>query len=211
VCPAPLGETEEVLGELARVLGKLARGLGKLARVLGKPSRVLVKPSRVLGKLARVLVKPSRGLGSSPARPSACPATRARPWVARQCLLNRLVRMDSRLSDQDMVMVWLMCSLDAGHDLLEALAQKLNAGASALVINPFAWENTMAALEWAITRGLADEYLHMPTTEADLERVRRVHALGSSALAGEAVSPDLLPLARQCLQVLHPMLHKPAD
>ena len=109
--------------------------------------------------------------------------------------------MDPTLSDRDLFIVWLMCSLDTGHGLLERI------GASDLAIDPSAWENTMAALEWALMQGLADEYLHMPTSEKDLERARCVRALGSSALAGEGVSPELLPLARQLSLVLHPMLH----
>lgn len=119
--------------------------------------------------------------------------------------------MDPMLSDQDMRIVWLMGSLDAAHDLLEVLALGLERDPPTLAIDPFAWANTLAALEWAIREGLADTYLHMPTTAEDLERVGRIRALGSSALAGEAVSPELLPLARQIWRVLHPMLHTPGS
>jgi hypothetical protein len=115
--------------------------------------------------------------------------------------------MDS-VGDTEDFLDWLILAVSAGHDLLDALVQGLDANASAseIAIGPDAWGNTMTALEWAITQGLMRESLHMPTTREDLERVRRVHALGASALAGESVSPELLPLARPCWHVLHAML-----
>jgi hypothetical protein len=98
---------------------------------------------------------------------------------------------------------WFGFALLAGPAHLETLVQGLERDALDLGIDPSAWDNGMAALEWAVMQGLTNERVTgMPATEEDLQRIRRVHALGSSALGGEDRSQELLSLARQCLHML---------
>lgn len=98
---------------------------------------------------------------------------------------------------------WLVASVTAGIERIEQMVQALERGAPDLGIDPAAWENCLAALTWAVELSLgSDRVGGLPTTEEDLHRVRRVRALGSEALSGNAPSPELLPFARACLQVL---------
>jgi len=104
--------------------------------------------------------------------------------------------------DPDEFLDWVISAVTSGHDLLAAIVHELERDASDLAIDPSAWDNTMVALEWAVTQGLRRESLAIRATAEDLQRIRRVRALASSVLAGEDRSPDLLPLARQCLEML---------
>lgn len=113
--------------------------------------------------------------------------------------------MGARLSDEqaDALVQWLGMSLAFGLDRIETLVDAIDRGAADLAIDPFAWENTMAALEWTVIQGMTNEHVvGVPATDEDLQLVRRIHALGSAALAGEVISPELLPLARECLRML---------
>ena len=105
---------------------------------------------------------------------------------------------------------WLVASVAAGIDRIEQMVQALEQGDPDLRIDPWAWENCLAALTWAAELALrSDRITGFPTTEEDLHRIRRVRALGSEALSGNAPSPELLPLARSCLQVLLHGAHPP--
>lgn len=106
--------------------------------------------------------------------------------------------------------VWLVASVTAGIDRIEQMVQAIERGDPDLGIDPAAWENCLAALTWAVELALGSGRVGgLPTTEEDLHRIRRVRALGSEALSGHAPSPELLPLARSCLQVLLHGAHPP--
>jgi hypothetical protein len=96
--------------------------------------------------------------------------------------------------------VWAEC---LGAASIHVLTGAIERGAADLEIDPSAWENTMAALEWAMM-----EHVHgrvqgpMTITEEDVERVRRIRALGSEALAGGERAAELGPLVRQFLPAL---------
>ena len=85
---------------------------------------------------------------------------------------------------------------------IHLLAAALEHGTE-LRIDPSAWDNTVATVEWAMGELLAGRLHGMaPVTEEDVDRLRRLRALGSAALLGGERPPNLPPLARQCLQAL---------
>ncbi|MFT3769153.1 MAG: hypothetical protein QM820_27255 [Minicystis sp.] len=71
---------------------------------------------------------------------------------------------------------------------------------AALTLDPVAWENTMAALEWVVGDVAVERRpgLHV-VTEEDLAMLRRIRALGSTALAGGPRSPALPGLIERFL------------
>jgi hypothetical protein len=105
---------------------------------------------------------------------------------------------------------WLAAALGCGVSSLEDIVRWLEGGPRSASLDPSAWDNTMAALVWAITLGLtSDRVSGIPGTEEDLQRLQRVHALGIEALSGRERSPDLLLLARQWLRVMQGSDHPP--
>ena len=131
---------------------------------------------------------------------------RARRWRDRIAGLS--LRMD--LDDPDFF-DWFTAALAFGVSSLEDIVRWLEGGgAREESLDPWAWDNTMSALEWAITLGLtSDRITGVPPTQEDLRHLRRVHALGSEALSGKERSSDLLPLARHCLFVVRGSDHPP--
>jgi hypothetical protein len=92
-----------------------------------------------------------------------------------------------------------------GAFCLRVLVQSIEQGADELPIDPRAWENTMAAVEWMISQHIAGAlYTEPRVTQEDLDRARRVHALGSVAISGGERAPDLLPLAEACASSMVP-------
>ncbi|WP_438008546.1 hypothetical protein WME89_07480 [Sorangium sp. So ce321] len=86
---------------------------------------------------------------------------------------------------------------------IRILADAIARGDAEFQVDPSAWENTMAAVEWAMMEHVHGR-LQGPTsiTVGDVERMRRLHALGSAALSGGERSPELYALALRCMQSL---------
>ncbi|WP_437725764.1 hypothetical protein [Sorangium sp. So ce861] len=83
------------------------------------------------------------------------------------------------------------------------LAAALERGDAELGVDPSAWENTMAAVQWAMLEHVHGRATWPPTiTLEDVERMRRLHVLGSVALSGGERSPELYPLALRCMESL---------
>ncbi|WP_437624400.1 hypothetical protein [Sorangium sp. So ce1151] len=70
-------------------------------------------------------------------------------------------------------------------------------------ICPTAWENTMSAVELAMMEHVNGR-MQGPTTITveDVERMRRLHALGAAVLAGGERSSGLYALALRCMESL---------
>ncbi|WP_437757311.1 hypothetical protein [Sorangium sp. So ce1389] len=74
---------------------------------------------------------------------------------------------------------------------IRTLAGAIERGDAEPGVDPSAWEDTMAAVQWAMM-----EHVHgrarwpSPITLEDVERMRRVHVLGSAALSGGERSPS---------------------
>ncbi|WP_437574051.1 hypothetical protein [Sorangium sp. So ce887] len=86
---------------------------------------------------------------------------------------------------------------------IRTLAAALEGGDAELGVNPSAWENTMAAVQWAMMEHVHGRARWPPTiTLEDVERMRRLHVLGSVALSGGERSPELHPLALRCIESL---------
>ena len=90
-----------------------------------------------------------------------------------------------------------------GASCLRVLVLSIEQGDDELPIDPQAWENTMAAVEWMLSQHLAGAlYTEPRVTQEHLDRARRVHALGSVAISGGERAPELLPLAEACASSL---------
>ncbi|WP_437809612.1 hypothetical protein [Sorangium sp. So ce1078] len=86
---------------------------------------------------------------------------------------------------------------------IRILVAALERGDAELGVNPSAWENTMAAVQWAMMEHVHGRATWPPTiTLEDVERMRRLHVLGSVALSGGERSPELHPLALRCIESL---------
>jgi hypothetical protein len=108
--------------------------------------------------------------------------------------------MNDELDEQ---LCWASYSAFFGAGYIHILAQALERGTVELNLDPSGWDNTMAAVEWAMGEILAGRLHGMQAiAEDDLDRLRTLRMLGSEAVAGGARSPSLPPLARQCLQAL---------
>ncbi|WP_437945513.1 hypothetical protein WME98_31990 [Sorangium sp. So ce296] len=83
------------------------------------------------------------------------------------------------------------------------LARALKRCDADLGVDPSAWENTMVAAEWAMMEHVNGR-VQGPTTitVADVERMRRLHTMGSAALAGGERPPELYRLSLQCMESL---------
>jgi len=109
-------------------------------------------------------------------------------------------RFDEHGRPHDELLEWAVDAQLNGILCLRALVLSIERGDAKLPIDPHAWDNTMAALEWMLTQHLAGEIHRAPPfTQQDLDRVRRVHLLGIEALSGGRRAPELGPLADQCL------------
>jgi hypothetical protein len=98
---------------------------------------------------------------------------------------------------------WLSHAFGYGRDLLHAMRDELARGAP-LTIDPVAWDNTMAALDWMASEWMArDMRYYEPVTEELRDVLSRVTVLGREALAGEARSPELVALIERCLVAIH--------
>lgn len=77
-------------------------------------------------------------------------------------------------------------------------------GEASLGVDPSAWENALGAAECAMVEQLRGR-IQGPTTitEKDIERLRRLRALGVAALSGGERSPELHPLALQCIEAFY--------
>ncbi|WP_437761396.1 hypothetical protein WMF27_04970 [Sorangium sp. So ce281] len=83
------------------------------------------------------------------------------------------------------------------------LACALKRGDADLGVEPCAWENTMGAAEWAMMEHVAGRIQGPRTiTVEDVERMRRLHTVGSAALAGGKRPPELYNLSIQCMESL---------
>lgn len=83
------------------------------------------------------------------------------------------------------------------------LACALKRGDADLGVDPSAWENTMGAVERAMMEHV-DGRIQGPTTITleDVERMRLLHTMGSTALAGGERPPELYQLSLQCMEGL---------
>ncbi|WP_437717153.1 hypothetical protein WMF45_12500 [Sorangium sp. So ce448] len=83
------------------------------------------------------------------------------------------------------------------------LACALKRGDADLGVHPSGWENTMSAVEWAMMEHV-DGRIQGPTTITveDVERMRRLHMMGSAALSGAERPPELYLLSLQCMEGL---------
>lgn len=86
---------------------------------------------------------------------------------------------------------------------IHILTGALERGDAELGVDPSAWENTMAAVEWAMMEHVEGR-VQGPTTITveDVARMRKLHALGSAALSGGERSPELRTLSLQCMESL---------
>lgn len=86
---------------------------------------------------------------------------------------------------------------------IDLLACALKRGDADLGVDLYAWENTMGAAEWAMMEHVNGR-IQGPTTITvkDVERMRRLHTMGSVALAGGDRPPELYQLSRQCMESL---------
>ncbi|KYG02315.1 hypothetical protein BE21_55060 [Sorangium cellulosum] len=86
---------------------------------------------------------------------------------------------------------------------IRILADAIERGDADLQVDPGAWENTLTAAEGAMAEHIRGR-LHGPTAinAEDVERMRRLRELGSAALLGGERSPELGPLALQCMASL---------
>jgi hypothetical protein len=104
------------------------------------------------------------------------------------------------IDDPDFVEFWPV-ALNGGLETLCRLVER--GGPSALGLEPAAWDNILQALEWALFQALTHERITgVPGTFDTLPLIRRVRDLGLAALEGGELSPELLPLACQCLSEL---------
>jgi hypothetical protein len=98
---------------------------------------------------------------------------------------------------------WVAMAHEHGSFCINALLRAVERGSDSLPVDPVAWENTMAAVEWTLTLHVIGRvYAGATVTEADVEQARRLRLLGSEALNGKPRSPELLPLAERCLVLL---------
>lgn len=83
------------------------------------------------------------------------------------------------------------------------LARALKRSDANLDVDLHAWENTMGAAEWAMMEQVNGR-IQGPTTITvrDVEQLRRLHAMGSVALAGGERPPELYQLSIQCMESL---------
>ncbi|WP_437650439.1 hypothetical protein [Sorangium sp. So ce362] len=86
---------------------------------------------------------------------------------------------------------------------IRIVADAIERGDADLQVDPVAWENTLLAVEGAMVEQVRGR-LHgpRPITVEDVERMRRLGGLGSAALSGGERSPELCPLALQCMESL---------
>ncbi|WP_437660850.1 hypothetical protein [Sorangium sp. So ce1182] len=86
---------------------------------------------------------------------------------------------------------------------IRILADAIERGDADLQVDPVAWENTLIAVEGAMAEQIRGR-LHGPTaiTAEDVERMRRLRGLGSTALSGGERSPELCPLALRSMESL---------
>lgn len=112
--------------------------------------------------------------------------------------------ISEELTDQDTRSMWLAYAYaQYGSKCLYAMLQQLKGGGD-LAIDPSAWDNTMAALEWTAAELAAGRAQVRETiTEETVEHVRRLRVLGSEALSGGERSPELLPLTERCLVAMY--------
>jgi len=96
----------------------------------------------------------------------------------------------------------LLADLD-GTLCLGVMVLSIERGDAKLPIEPGAWEDTMTELAWMLTQFLDGAFTReLPYVTEDLERVRRVRALGVQALSGGERAPELAALADACLRSL---------
>ena len=63
----------------------------------------------------------------------------------------------------------------------------------------------MTAVEWVLTKHVAGSLrTHPPLTQEHLDQARRIHALGSVAIAGGDRPPELAPLADAAISSMMP-------
>jgi hypothetical protein len=110
------------------------------------------------------------------------------------------MQYDSDGLPHDDLMEWAVDAQTHGIYCLRALVLSIERGDAKLPIEPQAWENTMAALEWMLLQHIEGPLYQMrPITQEDVEIVRRIHALGTVAIAGGERAPELGPLADRYL------------
>ena len=99
---------------------------------------------------------------------------------------------------------WWVHAYHHGLDCVRTMLQQLERDAANLTIDPVVWENSTAALEW-MAEELASGRMRgqQVVTPEDVERVRRLRALGREALAGGPPSPELPPLIKQTLNAVY--------
>ncbi|WP_437640382.1 hypothetical protein [Sorangium sp. So ce854] len=86
---------------------------------------------------------------------------------------------------------------------IRILADAIERGDADLQVDPVAWENTLIAVEGVMVEHIRGRlYGPKPITVEDVERMRRLRGLGSAALSGGERSPELCPLALQCMESL---------
>jgi hypothetical protein len=109
--------------------------------------------------------------------------------------------MSQQMGDE--LLAWVATTYTFGGYCLYILIRSIEHGAPEIPIDPVAWDNTMAAVVWALGENVRG-HIHagVTVTPDDVERASRLRALGIEALGGGARSPELLPLAERCLRLL---------
>lgn len=105
--------------------------------------------------------------------------------------------------DQEEELAWAVYAQVFAVGYIYLLTCALKRGDPDLGVDPSAWENTMSAAEWAMMEHMGGR-IQGPTTITveDVERMRRLHTMGSAALAGEERPPELYQLSIQCMESL---------
>jgi hypothetical protein len=100
------------------------------------------------------------------------------------------------------VLDWACLALMYGIYCLCVLVLSIERGDDKLPIDPVAWENTMSAMEWMLMQHIDGAIHGPPVTQEHLERLRRVHALGTEAISGGERAAELVPLVEQVMSSL---------
>jgi hypothetical protein len=110
-------------------------------------------------------------------------------------------RTDAEAMEEELA--WAVYAQAFAVGYIYLLACALKRGDADLGVDPSAWENTMTAAEWAMMRHVGAR-IQGPTTITveDVERIRRLHTMGSAALAGGERPPELYQLSIQCMECL---------
>ncbi|MGK4007556.1 hypothetical protein WMF31_33355 [Sorangium sp. So ce1036] len=110
---------------------------------------------------------------------------------------------DDEMSEEEEVLSWISEADMFVAAYVCTLSTAIARGDADLGVDASAWENTMAAVEWAMMEQVGGRlWTSRPITIDDVDRMRRLHAMGSVALAGGERPSELCQLANQCMEMM---------